>query len=129
MRPREYAQLLMRKAAQDDFTVAKLLPDPEAPDEVIGFHAQQAIEKLIKAVLSLREVRYRRTHDLVELIELLRENGIDFPESLEEVRLLGPFAAEFRYDDLPEESEESFDRQWASDCVRRVREWAEGFLG
>ena len=36
----EYAELLLRKADQDEFTVRKLLPDPDSPDEVIGFHAQ-----------------------------------------------------------------------------------------
>jgi hypothetical protein len=37
---RERAQLLLRKAAQDEFTIEKLISDPASPDEVIGFHAQ-----------------------------------------------------------------------------------------
>lgn len=61
MRWRELAELLLRKAAQDEFTLKKLSPDPASPDEVMGFHAQQAIEKMLKAVLSLAEIRYRRT--------------------------------------------------------------------
>lgn len=129
MRFREHAEILLRKAAQDEFALRKLVPDPASPEEVIGFHAQQAVEKMLKAVLSLRSVRYRRTHDLVELIDLLRENGIAFPDELEEVRRLGPFAAEFRYDELPEEPEKPFDRQWALDCVRRTKAWAESILG
>ena len=128
MRAREHAELLLRKAAQDEFTVAKLIPDPASPDEVIGFHAQQAVEKLLKAVLTLAAVRYRRTHDLVELIELLRANGIRMPESLEYVRRLSPFAAVFRYGDLPSEPEEPFERSWAIDRVRRTRVWAESVL-
>jgi len=50
MPQREHSELLLRKAAQDEFTVEKLIPDPESPDEVIGFHAQQAVEKILKAV-------------------------------------------------------------------------------
>lgn len=128
MRSREYAELLLRKAVQDEFTIKKLIPDPASPDEVIGFHAQQAVEKLLKAVLAFASVRYRRTHDLVELIDLLRENRLPLPEGLEDVRRLNPFAAAFRYDDLPEEPEAPFDRPWAVDCVQRTRTWAESIL-
>ena len=44
MRNREQAEILLRKAREDEFTVDKLIPDPAAPDVVIGFHAQQAVE-------------------------------------------------------------------------------------
>ncbi len=71
--------MLLRKASQDEFTVNKLLPDPQSPDEIIGFHAQQAVEKILKAVLTFRAVRYRRTHDLVELIDRIHDSGIGFP--------------------------------------------------
>ena len=46
-RSRELAELLVRKAAQDEFVIEKLISDPASPEEAIGFHAQQAIEKLI----------------------------------------------------------------------------------
>ena len=128
VRSRERAEILLRKAAQDEFTIAKLLSDPKSPDEVIGFHAQQAMEKMLKAVLSLKSVPYRRTHDLVELIDLLRENRIAFPDDLEDSRHLAPFAVEFRYDDIPAEPERPFDRSAAWDCVQRARKWAETVL-
>ena len=122
MQPLEHAKLLLRKAAQDDFVLRKLLADPQSPDDIIGFHAQQAVEKIFKAVLSAREIRFRRTHDLVELIDLLKTHGISFPTSLEDIRRLNPFAATVRYDEFPLESEEPFDRAWAADSVQRVRE-------
>ncbi len=129
MRSREQAELLLRKAAQDEFTIAKLVPDPASPDEVIGFHAQQAVEKILKAVLAFVLVRYRRTHDLAELIDLLRDKELlPLPEELEEVRRLTPFADEFRYGDMPEEPEEPFDRAWALECVRKTRRWAESLI-
>jgi HEPN domain-containing protein len=129
MRSREHAALLLRKAKQDQFTIEKLLPDPASPDDVIGFHAQQAVEKMLKAVLASAAVRYRRTHDLLELFDTLRENNISYPPELEEVRRLTPFAAAFRYDDLPDDQEQPFERRWAMDCVRRVRAWVESVLG
>ena len=124
----DHVEVLFCKAAQDEFTIHKLIPDPASPDEVIGFHAQQAVEKLLKAVLSSASVRYRRTHDLVELIDLLRDHGVDFPEELEEVRRLTPYASVVRYEFLPDEREQPFSREWAADCVRKTRAWAESIL-
>ena len=129
MAPLEYAKLLLRKASQDEFVLAKLLQEPATPDEIIGFHGQQAVEKMLKAVLAAGRIPYRRTHDLVELIDLLRDAGLPFPEELDEVRRLTPFAVEFRYDDLPEETgEKPLDRAWIATAVGSVREWAEGII-
>jgi HEPN domain-containing protein len=125
---RELAELLLRKAEQDEFALDKLIPDPNSPDEIIGFHAQQAIEKMLKAVLAFAGVRYRWTHDLVELLDLLRKKGITYPEEFEEVTALTPFAAILRYEDEVVQTEKSFDRLWARDCVRKVRAWAESAL-
>ena len=129
MLSREHAEVLLAKAAQDEFTLKILLEDSESPDEVIGFHAQQAIEKMLKAVLSAKSIHYRRTHDLVELIDLLRENGVEFSDKLDEVRLLGPFATTFRHDEIPPSVEEPFEKEWAMDCVRRIKEWAMAQIG
>ena len=125
MRSRDSAEVLLRKAGGDEFTVEKLIPDPASQDEIIGFHAQQAVEKLLKAVLAHHAVPYPRIHDLTELVALLRENRISFPEDLEEIDRLTPFATVFRYADLSVESPRGFDRAWALDLVRRVKAWAE----
>jgi len=82
MRSREHAQILLRKADQDIFVLEKLIGDPASPDEMLGFHAQQAAEKLLKAALTNRAIRYGKTHDLIELIQLIRQNRISFPDEL-----------------------------------------------
>lgn len=128
MRSRDNPEVLLRKARGDEFTVQKLIPDPASPDEIIGFHAQQAVEKLLKAVLAHCAVPYPRIHDLTELVDLLRENRISFPEKLEEIDRLTPFATVFRYADLAAEPPRAFDRAWALELVRRVRAWAEASL-
>jgi HEPN domain-containing protein len=125
---RELAELLLRKAEQDEFALDKLIPDLDSPDEIIGFHAQQAIEKMLKAVLALAAVRYRWSHDLVELLDLLRKNSISYPEALEEITALTPFATMLRYEERVVQTEKPFDRFWACECVRRVRAWAESAL-
>lgn len=129
MRSHEHSRLLFRKAAEDARALEKLAPDAQISDEVIGFHAQQAIEKMLKAALMHNAIHYRKTHDVVELIDLLRDSGIDFPDELDEVRHLAPFAVELRYDVLPREPDPSFDRVWAVDCVHRIRAWVEPILG
>ena len=128
MRSREHAELLRRKAAQDEFVVEKLSSDPASPDEVIGFHPQQSVEKTLKAVLTLSSIHYGRTHSIAALIDLLAENRIAFPSELDQVRRLTPFAVAFRYDELPPQPQQPFDRLWALDCVRQVRTWAESLL-
>jgi HEPN domain-containing protein len=129
MQPLEHSELLMRKARQDEYTVGKLISDPASPDEVIGFHAQQAVEKMLKAALAARSIPYRRTHDLVELLEILTQSAIPYPDDLNEIRHLTPFAVAFRYDVIPEEAEQPLDRQWVLNCLQKVRTWSEGFLG
>lgn len=128
MAPCELAETLLRKAQQDEFALEKLVPDPASPDEVIGFHAQQAVEKMLKAVLAEVGVSYRRTHDLVELFDLLRKNSLSYPADLEEARRLTPFASTLRCEDLPLQFVRPYDRSWALDILRCVKAWAEAAI-
>lgn len=125
----EQAERLRRKAAADEEAMSILMGVSSPPDEVIGFHAQQAVEKLLKALLSHRRVAFRRTHDLTELIDLLAAAGVPVPAEMAEVRRLGPYAAEFRYEDIPFDSTEPLDRHWAAECVGKTRAWVDRLLG
>jgi len=104
MRAIEQAQLLQRKAAQDLAVLQKLINDPTINTETLGFHAQQAAEKLIKALLALGGHDYPRTHDLGLLLDLLAAVDVRIPEVLLTVENLTPFSTVFRYDDLPLEA-------------------------
>lgn len=53
-RNREFADLLLRKGAQDEYAFVTMRESAESPIEIIGFHAQQAVAKYIKAVLAFR---------------------------------------------------------------------------
>lgn len=55
----------------------RLIDIPEVVDETLGFHAQQAVEKLIKAVLVRNGVAYDRTHNIAYLLTLLDGAGVD----------------------------------------------------
>lgn len=97
----DQARLLQRKAAQDLAVLDRLLDDPAINDETLGYHAQQAAEKLIKALLALHGHDYPRSHNIGLLLDLLASNGIDLPDRFEGVQTLTPFGTVFRYDDLP----------------------------
>lgn len=125
MEPLERAKLLLTKARDDENLLVEIISNERICDEIIGFHAQQATEKLLKALLMSRNIPYRKTHDLRELIDLIRDHGTKFPELLMEIRILSPFAVEYRYDYLPIEDEDPFDRQKMLDLVRHLRKWIE----
>lgn len=63
----------------------------------ICFHAQQCIEKLMKAALILKKVLPPRIHDLVGLNELLSQNGIVLKVSRDLLRELSLGSVLFRY--------------------------------
>ena len=129
MKVREHALLFLRKAEQDEFVLALPLGSPDSPEEAVGFHAQQAVEKRIKAVLASAGIVFRRTHDIAELLDLAADHGIAVPAAMEELRWLTPFAVEFRYDDLPAVGEEPLDREWVERSVRVAKEWSARVIG
>jgi HEPN domain-containing protein len=101
MTPSDQAQLLLRKAAQDLAVLDKLIDDPSIDDETLGFHAQQAAEKAIKALLALAGCDYPRSHNIGLLLDLLNSRGIALPGNSDALAALTPFCTVFRYDDLP----------------------------
>jgi len=70
-------------------------------DEIFAFHAQQAVEKALKAWLSLKAVKYPHTHDLEDLIDHLADHGEDVSDLVDLV-VLNPFAVQFRYESVSE---------------------------
>ena len=94
------AHALLRAAEGDWITVELLLQHRDAPVSSVGFHAQQYLEKVMKAVLVSNAVIFRRTHDLEELAELLEGQGIELPLPREQLRRLNPFAVAIRYEDM-----------------------------
>lgn len=49
MSRRDLAETLLRKADQDKSVFEKLRPDPDIAVDILGFHAQQAAEKIAPA--------------------------------------------------------------------------------
>jgi HEPN domain-containing protein len=95
----EYAEMLHRLATDDLYACRKLADDAEVDDHIIGFHAQQAVEKALKVALVLADSELPHTHDLELLVEQLKRAGTTVPDELSRTEWLTPWAAELRYDE------------------------------
>ena len=96
MTHRNLAEKLLLKAEQDLAVLEKLKSESDIADEILGFHAQQSAEKMLKSVLAFHQVKFPFTHRLTDLIDSINDLDLSFPEELEDVRFLTPFAIEFR---------------------------------
>jgi HEPN domain-containing protein len=119
--PREVAAGLL-ESAREDAAAALLTADAEVPDRIVGFHAQQAVEMFLKAVLALRGVAYERTHDIERLTSLVSNSGLAPPAEIDDLAQLTPWAVERRYGDPFDP--EPLDRDWAVELVGTTEDWA-----
>lgn len=118
------AALLARKAREDATAVREFAGNPEISDGILGFHAQQAIEKWLKAVMAARGIEHPRIHDIGRLLQLLRDSGAGLPENPDGLDELTIYAVPLRYDDLLDS--EPLDRQHTVDLVDQLEAWASG---
>jgi HEPN domain-containing protein len=125
----ELAVRLLAKATQDEVAVDRLIHDVSVADEVVGFHLQQAAEKLLKSVLAQHGIDVRETHNLVYLMYLLGDCDVSFPAQLRALQSLNPFAVEYRYDLLDDEVLPPLSRAELRGLVRDLRAWAETQVG
>lgn len=123
MKSREQALLFLKKAVQDEDLLDEVGDSERVSDEIYGFHCQQAAEKLLKGLLSNLGIRFRKTHDLRELLDLLTDFGHPLPKDLSEVDILTPYGTLFRYDILDVSTH--FDRAEARRMIRTLRKWVE----
>ena len=61
MTPLDLAKAYLAKGQEDEAVLGEFVDNPRISDSVFGFHAQQAIEKYLKAILALREESPART--------------------------------------------------------------------
>lgn len=97
------ARALLRAAERDYKTVELLLQHSDAPLSSLCFHAQQYLEKILKAVLVSNGVVFRRTHDLGALAELFTQHELSLPLPAERLTRLNPCAVLLRYLDTDQD--------------------------
>jgi len=122
--PLDHALALLARARDDLYVVRHLSTDPNAPRWVLGFHAQQGVEKALKAVLSGAGLAYPRTHNLVMLAELLRAASLPLPADAEDFGSLVPFGVALRYEDAVGDEPPLMDTARIEAVVTRTIAWA-----
>lgn len=86
------------KRGEWDWRSAHLLFEAEAPvPETACYHAQQAVEKILKAFLISRRAAAPRTHNLVALLDAAVEHEPSTADLKEACSLLTPYAVDLRY--------------------------------
>jgi len=114
--------------ARSDLALARLPATGDVLREALCFHAQQAVEKSIKAVLIQAGIPFPRAHTIERLVDLLPPATPRTPELLASAQLTA-YATTFRYPGEEEPVSEEDHRQalrlaeavlaWAEACLRR----------
>jgi HEPN domain-containing protein len=115
------------KAEEDLAAAEKLLsPGAECPFAAVGFHAQQCVEKYVKAMLVCDDIPFPKTHDIAAVAGLLPQ-GVALPLDVEMMERLTDYATVTRYpggyDPVTRE-----DAEEAVEAARRVREAARNHI-
>ena len=84
--------------ADEDLKLARhgLTLTGEVPYRLIAYHAQQCVEKILKAFLVFHGIDFPYTHNISRLMELCADHG-DWMNEVQEADELTPFAITTRY--------------------------------
>lgn len=83
--------------AEEDFSTATLLYVAKKNPNNLGFHCQQCIEKMLKALLIKHGITPARTHDLVEITGYCLKKEPNLKVFIKQLMFLNPFAVVSRY--------------------------------
>ena len=101
--PKHVARLL--ELVDEELTALReIAPNPRVPDWIVGFHAQQIVEKALKAWINILGGDYERTHDIRALLDGLEALGEDVV-ALRDYEVLNIWAVTPRYEGLPDDDE------------------------
>jgi HEPN domain-containing protein len=113
--------------AESDLALAQARADERVLLENLCFHAQQSVEKSIKAVLVLNGIAFPKTHSIERLLDLLPAN-VRRTEAMLEARALSGYATVMRYPGVAEPPSEQ-DYRNAVRLAAAVFAWAKQTLG
>ncbi len=112
--------------ARGDLAMAEQPMSADVPYLLRCFHAQQAAEKSVKAVLLRRDVAFPPTHNLSVLFALLPEDVLP-PRDLAGIVGLTVYVVSARYPDETDEATEAEHRQAVALARAPVR-WTESTI-
>ncbi len=114
------ARRWIAKAEEDLAAAERLLSLDDSLAAVVCFHSQQAVEKLLKALLVFAGVPFARTHDVIQLVQML-PGDLAPSIPLADLAPLNRYAVEARYP-IGEEPLTGDEARAAIAVSRRVRE-------
>jgi HEPN domain-containing protein len=112
------ARTLLLMAGKDLKALGAMTDTALFAEEIFGFHAQQAVEKSLKAWLAALHQEIPLTHDLRLLIDRLATFGCPV-ENLWELLELAPYAVQFRYD-VSYHDDEPLERHFLIDRIQNL---------
>ena len=112
--------------ARSDLELARLPAPHGIMLEMLCFHAQQAAEKSIKAVLVMRGIPFPKVHSIEHLIDLLPADIARTSDLISAARL-SAYATIFRYPGMEAPVSEEKYRE-AVRLAESVVTWAEGII-
>jgi len=105
---RELVAEWMRRA-RADLALAQMTRQKRIVPEILAFHAQQAVEKALKALLVRHQVEFPNTHSIGLLLNLVQEAGVEGIQGFANAAALTRYAVSTRYpgEDEPVTREEA----------------------
>lgn len=127
MRDIKLARALLDSAKRDIFSLRSTVDIPDYPEEVFGFHVQQAAEKSFKAWLALFNELFPLSHDLTLLLNRIKAVDAEVTR-FDELVDYSPYAVEFRYtgSNKDEPLERNTALRLSEELVKHVETMSEG---
>ena|SRR5438309_1673401 len=94
---RDFVDQWLAKANQDLFSASILLKGEPVSLEAAAFHAQQAVEKFMKAFLVRHQVEFPKTHNIAMLKTLIEKVDGKLAGQLARMETLTAYGVEYRY--------------------------------
>lgn len=118
------------KIAEEDLQAAEHLIKVSLY-RMVCYHAQQAVEKILKAILTEREIEFSRTHNILDLQNAVKEVGHESPLDTEDAVFLNS-VYRARYPAalglLPKGEPAKEDAERAMHSAREMRKWLDEVL-
>ncbi len=110
------------KKAETDLRVAKKLLELDEEPWIIAYHIEQAVEKYLKAFLVYKNQRFKKTHNIKELLDLCIKLDKDFEELRKlNIEYLSEYATNVRYPGFYEPTKEEVIE--ALDIAEKVKDF------
>ncbi len=118
------------RIADEDFQASKYLLESSL-FRMVCYHAQQCVEKILKAILTEKEIEFSRTHNILDLANAVRGIGYELPLDMEDAVFLNSvyrarYPAAMGLLPTGEPSKEDADR--ALNISERMWEWFKDVL-